>query len=84
MNKLRRAGVIYSFHDLLNALASTLEKEGENSSTEVSVQLRHVAEGLRNSPNRDLNKNIIPITFRKKSSDWKSVLYVLRSMCIIV
>jgi len=70
VNKLRRAGVIYGFHEMLNGLASTLENEGINMSTEVSVQLRHVAEGLRNASTRELNKNIIAINmFRKKSSD---------------
>lgn len=61
MNKIRRAGVIYSFHEMLHGLAKTLENEGSNMSAEVSVQLRHVAEGLRNAPNRDLNKNIVAI-----------------------
>ena len=58
MNKIRRAGVIYGFHELLYGLANTLEQEGSNMAAEVTVQLRHVAEGLRNAPNRDLNKNI--------------------------
>lgn len=69
VNKIRRAGIIYGFHELLNALATTLEKEGESMAAEVNVQLRHVAEGLRNAPKRDLSKNIIAIAFRKKSSD---------------
>lgn len=69
VNKIRRAGIIYGFHELLNSLAKTLEKEGENVPTEVNVQLRHVAEGLRNAPKRDLSKNIIPISFRKKTGD---------------
>ena len=66
---MRRAGIIYGFHELLNALATTLEKEGDDMSQEVNVQLRHVAEGLRNAPKRDLSKNIIAISFRKKSAD---------------
>lgn len=46
---------------MLHGLAKILENEGNNMTTEVSVQLRHVAEGLRNAPNRDLNKNIVAI-----------------------
>jgi len=69
VNKIRRAGIIYGFHELLNALATTLEKEGDGMSQEVNVQLRHVAEGLRNAPKRDLSKNIVAISFRKKSAD---------------
>lgn len=66
---MRRAGIIYGFHELLNALATTLEKEGEHMSAEVNVQLRHVAEGLRHAPKRDLSKNIVAIAFNRKKSD---------------
>lgn len=70
VNRIRRAGVIYGFHELLYELAITLESEAARMSPEAIVQLRHVAEGLRNAPYREVNKNIIAINmFRKKSTD---------------
>ena len=69
MNKLRRAGLCYGFHDLLSTIADALEKEGTNMPPEVNVQLRHVAEGLRNAPKRDLNKNIVAIDMFGSSRD---------------
>ncbi|XP_065672725.1 integrator complex subunit 14 [Hydra vulgaris] len=69
VNKLRKAGVAYGFHGLLVSLALTLEQEAENMKPEIQVQLRHVAEGLRNASNREMNKNIVAINmFRKKSN----------------
>jgi len=69
VNKMRRAGIMYGFHNMLFSLADALEKEGEQMKPEVVVQLRHVAEGLRNAPARDVDTNILAInTFRKKSS----------------
>lgn len=60
--------MMYGFYDLLNALADALENESTNMKPEVVVQLRHVAEGLRNAPTREVNTNILAInTFRKKS-----------------
>ena len=61
---------MYGFHELLNELATSLENEGSRMQAEANVQLRHVAEGLRNAPLREVNKNIIAVNmFRKKSTE---------------
>lgn len=70
VNKIRRAGMMYGFHEMLFSLAQALEKESESMKPEVVVQLRHVAEGLRNSPSRDVTTNILAInTFRRQKSN---------------
>ena len=60
LNRLRRAGLCYSFHQLLYHVADLLEKEARNSSNEIARQLVNAASEMRMAPKRDLGRNIGP------------------------
>ena len=61
LNKLRKAALCYSFFDLLESMATMLERECEKANPEGLMQLRHAAAGLRAAPGNDLNRNIVPV-----------------------
>eukprot|EP00794_Sanderia_malayensis_P009782 gene9782-10781_t len=61
LNRLRRAGLCYSFHQLLFHVADLLEKEARGASNEVARQLMNAASELRLAPKRGLARNIGPM-----------------------
>lgn len=65
LNRLRRAALSFGFHDLLEAMASMLDRECTmlpgSAHPDAALQLTHAANALRNENATDISEMILPL-----------------------
>jgi len=65
MNRIRRAALSFGFHELLEAMATMLERECTllpgTAHPSASMQLSHAANGLRSPAALDIVHTIMPL-----------------------
>lgn len=74
LNRVRRAALSYGFGELLEGLASVLEREctllPSSAHPEAAIQLQHAYEALRNHDKKDTRQNIVPLKTTYSGNDW--------------
>lgn len=70
---MRRAALSFGFYDLLDGMASILERECTllpgTAHPDAALQLTHAATALRNNHYRDYNAHIMPLRTKFMSDD---------------
>jgi hypothetical protein len=65
LNRLRRAALSFGFHELLEAMASMLDRECTmlpgSAHPDAALQLTHAASALRNENATDISQMILPL-----------------------
>lgn len=73
LNRVRRAALSYGFGELLEGLASVLEREctllPSSAHPEAAIQLQHAYEALRNQDKKDARQNIMPLKTTYSGND---------------
>ncbi|XP_076067921.1 integrator complex subunit 14 isoform X4 [Oratosquilla oratoria] len=71
LNRVRKAALAYGFTELLEGLASVLDRECQllpaSANPECALHLSHAAQALRTTDKRDLRHNVSP--YKSRSSD---------------
>lgn len=73
LNRVRRAALSYGFGELLEGLASVLEREctllPSTASPVAAIQLQHAYKALRNHNKKDFRQNITPLKTTYSGND---------------